>query len=68
MATMTVGGKLQGVPISITGKLPMYNKTTFDKAGVAIPHLLKNFARQERHFRKNWATITIRWPRKATRE
>ena len=34
---MTVAGKLQGVPVSITGKLPMYNKTTFDKAGVAIP-------------------------------
>jgi len=37
LAAMTVGGKLQGVPISITGKLPMYNKTTFDKAGVEIP-------------------------------
>ena len=37
LAAMTVGGKLQGVPVSITGKLPMYNKTTFDKAGVAIP-------------------------------
>ena len=37
LAAMTVGGKLQGVPVSITGKLPMSNKTTFDKAGVAIP-------------------------------
>ena len=37
LAAMTVGGKLQGVPISITGKLPMYNKTTFDKAGVPVP-------------------------------
>lgn len=37
LASMTVGGKLQGVPVSITGKIPMYNKTTFDKAGVAIP-------------------------------
>jgi oligogalacturonide transport system substrate-binding protein len=37
LQAMTVGGKLQGVPISITGKLPMYNKTTFDKAGVPVP-------------------------------
>lgn len=37
LEAMTVGGKLQGVPISITGKLPMYNKTTFDKAGVPVP-------------------------------
>ena len=34
---MTVAGKLQGVPVSITGKLPMYNKTTFDKAGIPVP-------------------------------
>lgn len=37
LAAMTVGGKLQGVPVSITGKIPMYNKTTFDKAGVPVP-------------------------------
>lgn len=37
LKAMTVAGKLQGVPISITGKLPMYNKTTFDKAGIAVP-------------------------------
>lgn len=35
--TMVVADKLQGVPISITGKLPMYNKTTFDKAGISVP-------------------------------
>lgn len=34
---MTVAGKLQGVPVSVSGKLPMYNKTTFDKAGIAVP-------------------------------
>ena len=37
LAAMTVADKLQGVPISITGKLPMYNKTTFDKAGIPVP-------------------------------
>ena len=37
LQAMTVADKLQGVPISITGKLPMYNKTTFDKAGIPVP-------------------------------
>lgn len=37
LEAMTVGGKLQGIPVSITGKVPMYNKATFDKAGVPIP-------------------------------
>ena len=34
---MTVEGKLQGVPIASTGKVFYWNKTTFDKAGIAIP-------------------------------
>lgn len=34
---MNVGGKLQGVPISVTSKLFMFNKSTFDKAGIAVP-------------------------------
>ena len=37
LEAMTVGGKLQGVPISVTSKLYFFNKTTFDKAGIAIP-------------------------------
>lgn len=37
LEAMNVGGKLQGVPISVTSKLFMFNKTIFDKAGVAIP-------------------------------
>ena len=37
LEAMTVGGKLQGVPISVSSKLYFFNKTTFDKAGIAIP-------------------------------
>lgn len=34
---MSIGGKLQGIPISTTGKVFYWNKTTFDKAGLEIP-------------------------------
>ena len=37
LEAMNVGGKLQGVPISVSSKLYMFNKTTFDKAGIAVP-------------------------------
>ena len=37
LEAMNVGGKLQGVPISVTSKLFMFNKSTFDKAGIAVP-------------------------------
>lgn len=33
----TVAGKLQGVPVSMTGRIFYWNKTTFEKAGLAIP-------------------------------
>ena len=33
----TVGGELQGVPISMTGRIFYWNKTTFEKAGIAPP-------------------------------
>jgi oligogalacturonide transport system substrate-binding protein len=33
----TMGNKLNGLPISITGRVFFLNKTTYDKAGVAIP-------------------------------
>ena len=32
-----VAGKLQAVPISVTGKCFFWNKTTFEKAGLEIP-------------------------------
>ena len=34
---MSIDGKLQGIPISTTGKVFYWNKTTFDKAGLEIP-------------------------------
>lgn len=35
--SMTLAGKLQGLPISMTSKLFFFNKTTFDSAGIALP-------------------------------
>lgn len=35
--TCVVADKLQGLPISTTGKVFYWNKTTFDKAGIEIP-------------------------------
>ncbi|WP_425462510.1 ABC transporter substrate-binding protein [Martelella lutilitoris] len=37
LATPTVNGHLQGLPLSITGRLPWFNQTTFEKAGLSIP-------------------------------
>lgn len=33
----TVAGKLQGLPVSMTGRIFYWNKTTFEKAGLALP-------------------------------
>ena len=33
----SMNGVLQGVPVSTTGRVFFFNKTTFDKAGVALP-------------------------------
>lgn len=33
----TMNGKLNGLPISVTGRVFFLNKTTYEKAGVAIP-------------------------------
>ncbi len=33
----TMNGKLNGLPISTTGRLFLFNKTTYDKAGLDIP-------------------------------
>ena len=33
----SVNGKLNGLPVSITGRVFMFNKTTYDQAGLAIP-------------------------------
>ena len=33
----TMGGKLNGLPLSTTGRVFMFNKTTFEKAGLDVP-------------------------------
>ncbi|WP_417689250.1 ABC transporter substrate-binding protein [Roseibium sp.] len=37
LASTTVSGKLNGLPLSTTGRTFFFNKTTFDKAGIAVP-------------------------------
>lgn len=37
LEAMTVGGKLQGLPISVSSKMFFFNKTTYEKAGLEIP-------------------------------
>lgn len=40
LADCTVAGELQGVPISLTGRIFYWNKTTFEKAGLETPKSL----------------------------
>lgn len=37
LEAMTVGGKMQGVPISVSSKMFFFNKTSYEKAGLAVP-------------------------------
>lgn len=37
----TVANKLQAIPVSMTGRIFYWNKTTFDKAGIAVPTSLE---------------------------
>lgn len=37
LASTTVNGHLNGLPVSTTGRVFFFNKTTFDKAGAALP-------------------------------
>ena len=39
---MSINGNLLGVPISTTGKVFYWNKTTFDKAGLEVPDSLED--------------------------
>ena len=40
-AVFTIGGKLNAIPVSNTGRVFCWNKTTFDKIGVEIPTTLE---------------------------
>jgi len=40
LADCNVAGKQQGVPISLTGRIFYWNKSTFEKAGLAVPATL----------------------------
>ncbi|WP_417669783.1 ABC transporter substrate-binding protein [Roseibium sp.] len=37
LSSTTVSGKLNGLPLSTTGRTFFFNKTTFDKAGLGVP-------------------------------
>ena len=37
LATGTMNGKLNGIPVSTTGRTFFFNKTTFEKAGIDVP-------------------------------
>lgn len=37
LASGTIDGKLNGIPVSTTGRVFLFNKTVFDKAGLPIP-------------------------------
>lgn len=37
----TVAGELQAIPVSMTGRIFYWNKTTFDKAGIDVPKTLE---------------------------
>lgn len=37
----TVAGELQAIPVSVTGRIFCWNRTTFDKAGISTPTSLK---------------------------
>lgn len=37
LEAMSINGKLQGIPVSTTGKVFYWNKSTFDKAGIPVP-------------------------------
>lgn len=37
LESATVEGKLNGLPVSTTGRVYMFNKTTFEKAGIPVP-------------------------------
>lgn len=52
LANGTVNGKLNAIPVSLTGRVLYYNKTTYDKYGVAIPKTWEELANAGQKFEK----------------
>ncbi len=49
----TVSGQLQAIPVSITGRIFYWNKTTFEKAGTDIPATLEQLYEAGKKFKDN---------------
>ncbi|KAB1440173.1 ABC transporter substrate-binding protein [Candidatus Galacturonibacter soehngenii] len=47
----TVAGKLQAVPVSMTGRIFYWNKATFEKAGIAVPTSLEELKKAGETFK-----------------
>lgn len=48
----TVAGKLQAIPVSMTGRIFYWNKTTFEKAGISTPTSLEELYAAGETFQK----------------
>lgn len=49
--TCTVAGKLQAIPVSMTGRIFYWNKTTFEKAGISTPTTLADLMAAGKKFK-----------------
>lgn len=47
----TVAGKLQAVPVSMTGRIFYWNKATFEKAGISVPTSLEELKKAGETFK-----------------
>lgn len=52
LESCTVDGKLQAIPVSLTGRIFYWNKTTFDKAGISTPKSLADLLAAGKKFKE----------------
>ncbi|MBR3420112.1 MAG: carbohydrate ABC transporter substrate-binding protein [Oscillospiraceae bacterium] len=57
----TADGRLLAVPVSRTGRVFLWNETTFEKAGLSVPEASRSSAKRAESLRKRSAPIIIRW-------